>query len=51
MNCHNESLVQHLFLGLLMEIRKEDFGPRIIWSDEQRDIGDVCQGGYEEKKT
>ena len=51
-NWQNESSVQHLFFfGLPMEIKRQDFGLRITWADEQKDIGDVCQVGYKEKKT
>ena len=51
MNQHNESSVQHLFFGLLMEIKRQGVGLGITWVGEQKDIGDVCQVGYEEKKT
>ena len=49
MNRHNESSVQNLFFGLLMEIKGQDFGLGITWADELKDIGDVCQVGYEGK--
>ena len=51
MNKRNESSVQNLFFGLLMEIRRQDFGLGITCADEQKEIGDVCRDENEEEKT